>query len=144
MRNRIPALLLACLVGTAFGQTGSPTPILPDTVKWSPSPIGPVLMSAWLIGAPESHGMYVQRIKIACGAKLPPHTHPDERFIVVLSGTIHVGFGETIDESKVVAIPESGMYVAPAGVPHYVWAKDGDAVYQESGVGPTETVFIKH
>jgi uncharacterized RmlC-like cupin family protein len=62
---------------------------------------------------------------------------------VVLSGSIHVGFGELFDERKVVVIPTGGVYVAPAGVPHYVWAKDGDAVYQESGFGPTATEFVK-
>jgi hypothetical protein len=25
---------------------------------------------------------------------------------------------------------------------HYVWAKDGDVVYQEAGVGVTATIFI--
>jgi hypothetical protein len=45
----------------------------------------------------------------------------------VLLGTIDVGFGENFDETKVVAIPTGGMYVAPAGLPHYVWAKDGGA-----------------
>ena len=144
MRKWILALLLACCVGTAFGQASSPTPILPNTVMWSPSPIDPAVLSAWFIGGPESRGMYALRVKIASGTKLPPHTHPDERLIVVLSGTIYVGFGETIDESKVVVIPEGGMYVVASGVSHYVWAKDGDATYQESGVGPTGTVFIKH
>jgi hypothetical protein len=60
----------------------------------------------------------------------------------VLSGTIYVGFGATFDEAKMVAVPAGGVYVAPAKVPHYVWAKDGEAVYQEAGVGPTATVPV--
>jgi quercetin dioxygenase-like cupin family protein len=75
--------------------------------------------------------------------KIAPHTHPDQRISVVLEGTIHVGFGETFDDAAVVAIPAGGMYVAPAGTPHYVWAKEGAAIYQESGVGPTATTFVK-
>ena len=47
------------------------------------------------------------------------------------------------DESKVVAIPAGGVYVAPANVAHYVWARDGEAIYQEAGVGPTATVPVK-
>jgi quercetin dioxygenase-like cupin family protein len=76
------------------------------------------------------------------GGKIPPHTHPDERNSTVLSGTIYLGFGDTFDESNVVAIPTGAVYATPANVPHYVWAKDGDAIYQESGVGPTGTSFI--
>ena len=56
----------------------------------------------------------------------------------VLSGTIYVGIREVFDESKVVAIP-TGVYVAPANQPHYIWDKDGEAMYQNPGIGPTAT-----
>jgi hypothetical protein len=49
----------------------------------------------------------------------------------------YVGFGDSVDKLKMVPIPAGGVYVAPAGVAHYIWAEDGDATYQESGVGPT-------
>ena len=42
-----------------------------------------------------------------------------------------------------VAIPEGAVYVAPANVSHYLWAKDGDVVFQEGGVGPTATTMVK-
>jgi hypothetical protein len=35
------------------------------------------------------------------------------------------------------------VYVAPQGVPHYVYAKDGDVVYQEAGVGPTANIPVR-
>jgi hypothetical protein len=52
------------------------------------------------------------------------------------------GFGRTFDESKLVAIPTGAVCVIPADVPHYVWAKDGDVIYQEAGVGVTGTMFL--
>jgi hypothetical protein len=55
---------------------------------------------------------------------------------------LYVGFGGTVDESTMVAVPAGGVYVAPANQPHYLWAPDGDVVYQESGVGPTGTVAV--
>ena len=61
----------------------------------------------------------------------------------MLSGTIYVGFGETFDASKVVAVPAGAVYVAPADVPHYIWAKNGNAEYQEAGGGQTATVMLK-
>ncbi len=81
-------------------------------------------------------------MKLAAGGRIPPHTHPDERNSTVLAGTLYVGFGEDFDESKTVAIPAGAVYVTPANTPHYVWAKEGDAIYQEAGVGPTGTSFI--
>ena len=140
MRQITMTLLLAGAASFAFAQ-GAPSPILPGAVKWQTNPAG--LESAWFVGAADKAGVYALRVKLPAGFRIQPHTHPDERFSVVLEGTIFVGFGETFDESKVVAIPAGAMYVAPAGVPHYVWAKDGPATYQETGPGPTATNFVK-
>ncbi len=145
MRHFLLPLALAASALSASAQTtpAAPQPTLPDAVAWAGVPTMPGLQAAWFIGAPGKPGLYAQRVRLMQGARIPPHTHPDERISVVLSGTIYVGFGETFDESKVVAIPTGAVYVAPAGVPHYVWAKDGDAMYQETGPGPTGTTMIQ-
>jgi quercetin dioxygenase-like cupin family protein len=127
----------------AAAQGIAPAPLLPDSFRWLSPPDNAALKSAWILGNEQKPGPYILRVKLAAGGRIPPHTHPDERNSTALSGTIYVGFGETFDESKVVAIPAGAVYVIPANVPHYVWAKDGDAIYQESGVGPTGTSFIK-
>lgn len=142
MMRLTTSLLFAGVSSCALAQVTAPIPILPATVKWETSLVTGNEI-AWFVGAPDRQGIYAQRVKIAAGNKIAPHTHPDERFSVVLEGTIYVGFGETFDEAKVVAIPTGGMYIAPAGAPHYVWAKDGAAVYQETGFGPTASNFIK-
>ena len=130
-------------VSLAFGQTPAPQPVLPDTLKWFSPPNNPMARGAWMIGGEKEVGSYIFRVMLAKGGKLPVHTHPDSRNTTVLSVTLYVGFGETFDESKVVAVPAGGIYVAPANVPHYLWAKDGDVTYQEGGVGPTATVPLR-
>lgn len=135
----LAVLLLAGISSFVLAQAQTPSPILPDSVRWQGTPGAEI---AWFIGAADKAGIYAQRVKLQKGGMIAPHTHPDERFSVVLAGTIYVGFGDTVDESRLVAIPEGAMYIAPAGVAHYVMAKDGDAVYQESGVGPTATAFL--
>jgi quercetin dioxygenase-like cupin family protein len=144
MRNLLPIVLLvaAAFCTVATGQSRAPAPILPDSIRWVSPPNISGLQAAWILGAEQKPGAYILRVKLAKGARIPPHTHPDERNTTVLAGTIYVGFGETFDEARVVAIPAGAVYVAPAKVPHYVWAKDGDTIYQEAGVGPTGTVFI--
>lgn len=57
-------------------------------------------------------------------------------------GKIYVGFGKSFDKSKVIAIPAGSVYITPANVPHYIWAKEGNAIFQEAGIGPTKTTFI--
>jgi quercetin dioxygenase-like cupin family protein len=124
------------------GQDDMPAPILPDRVSWVSPPNLAGLHIAWILGSEQQAGAYILRVKLASGAKIPPHTHPDERNTTVLRGTIYVGFGETFDESRLVAVPAGAVYVVPAGVPHYLWAKDGETMYQEAGLGPTGNSFV--
>ena len=143
MKRLLALLALAAgLVASAGAQHGAPVVILPERLDWSGPPAIPALKGAWMVGAEGRPGPYLLRVRLATGGRIPPHTHPDERHTTVLSGTLHVGFGETFDDARVVAVPAGAVYVAPAGVPHYVWAKDGAAEYQEAGVGPTATDFI--
>jgi quercetin dioxygenase-like cupin family protein len=144
MTHLIAVLLLAGSVFStvAVAQSNAPVPVLPDTLRWVSPPNVSGLQAAWVLGAEQKPGPYLIRVKLATGARIPPHTHPDERTSTVLAGTIYVGFGKTFDETRVVTIPTGAVYVAPANVPHYIWAKDGEAMYQEAGVGPTGTSFI--
>ncbi len=136
-------ITLSMVALTSMAQTPLPSPILPDAIRYISPPGLQGIQVAQILGDPKKAEPYLVRVKLAAGARIPPHTHPDARSTTVLAGTLHVGFGEKFDESKVVAIPAGGIYVAPAGVPHYVWARDGDALYQEAGTGPTAVMFVK-
>lgn len=135
-------LLLALATTVANAQTTDPAPILPEALRWFSPPGNPAVQGAWVIGAEQAAGAYLVRVKLAPGARLLPHTHPDERSTTVLAGTLYVGFGATFDAARLVAVPAGGVYVAPAGVPHYLWARDGEVLYQEAGAGPTGTVPV--
>ncbi len=144
-KNFLVSVLLAAggFSALALAQTATPRPVLPKDLIWSTRPQNPAVQGAWVLGAEKKPGAYLFRVKLAAGGRIAPHSHPDERSSTVLAGTIYVGFGEVFDEARVVAIPTGGVYVAPAGVAHYVWAKDGEACYQEAGVGPTGTVPVQ-
>lgn len=144
MRRSVAVVFSAVVfVALAGAQSMAPQPILPDSLKWFSPPNNASLKGAWVLGAEKDAGVYAFRVMLAKGGKIPVHTHPDTRNSTVLSGTLYVGFGDKEDESKTVAVPAGGVYVAPANVPHYLWAKDGDVVYQEGGMGPTATVLLK-
>lgn len=131
------------IANCAIAQNLMPAPVLPESLKWFSPPENTSLRAAWVIGTEQQAGAYLLRVMLAKGGKIAPHTHPDTRNSTVLSGTLYVGFGNVDDQSKLVAIPAGGVYVAPANVPHYLWAKDGDVIYQEGGTGPTATRFAK-
>jgi quercetin dioxygenase-like cupin family protein len=124
------------------GHTDAPTPILAEQLHWTGPPSVPGLRMAWVQGGEREPGPYTLRVKLASGSRVPPHTHPDQRVCTVLAGTVYVAFGENPDETKGAAMPTGAVYVLPANVPHYVWTRDGDASYQETGIAPTATVFL--
>lgn len=142
MNSRVLCVLCmaAGLAAFASAEAPAPEPLLPEAFKWFSPPGNPALQAAWVVGAESEPALYALRVKLEAGGRIAPHTHPDTRYSTVLSGTLYVGFGAVEDPSAMVAVPAGAVYVAPAGQPHYLWARDGDVVYQESGAGPTATL----
>lgn len=117
-------------------------PVLPDALHWFSVPGNARLEGAWVLGGEAAAEPYLLRVRLQAGGRIAPHTHPDDRTTTVLSGTLRVGLGDGFDEGRLVTVPAGGVYVIPAGVPHFLWAKDGPVVYQESGFGPTATAPV--
>ena len=139
-RFSLAAIVLALAGGVAYAATG-PTIVMPDQLKWSTS--GMPKGVAWVTtgGNPDGTGMYVQRIKMDAGASFPPHTHGKTEMVTVLSGTLWAGIGSKFDKSKMKALPTGTFVVMPAGVPHYVMAKE-PTVIEVSGIGPSTTKML--
>ena len=128
----------------AYGQdTPQPVQIMPDDIKWTSLPVAPGVQIAWLIGAADKPGFYELRVRMAPGSILPPHTHPDNRHLTVLSGELYVGFGNTFEPEKTKRFPAGSFLAVPAGTVHYVLAKNGEVVFDDAAIGPTGTNWIK-
>ena len=71
--------------------------VLPDKVQWGPAP--PVVPKgaevAVLYGDPAKEGQFAMRLKLPAGYHVPPHTHPVDENVTVLSGTFKLGMGDT-------------------------------------------------
>jgi quercetin dioxygenase-like cupin family protein len=114
--------------------------VIPTDLKFSLMPNG--TYQAAVVGDSSKAGPYAIRVRIPVGTKVLPHTHPEDRIVVVLGGTVHVGVGETFDEEKTKALPPGSVYTEQAKQPHYSWAKDGGVVLHVTGVGPTGTTEV--
>jgi quercetin dioxygenase-like cupin family protein len=110
-------------------------------VTYAPIANATGMNAAFVLGAPTRPGLYTIRVHITDGALMPPHSHPDDRMITVLSGVLHYGFGTTADPSATKVYPAGSVFVAKANDPHYAIGK-GEAVYQESGMAPTGTKWV--
>lgn len=111
----------------------------PSSFQWKP--IGPAISMAVLSGSPDTEGSsFVIRLKLADGAKVPPHWHPIDEHVTVINGTFYMGTGETVDESAAVAMIAGAYALMPKEVRHFAWAS-GETVVQIHGVGPFKTFF---
>jgi quercetin dioxygenase-like cupin family protein len=137
-------LLSASLLLGAHSVVADPTAIvkLPQDITFKGSP-GAVQIAV-LYGDPAKPGLYVVRLKLPAGAKVMPHTHPEEaRTLTVLSGTLYFGFGEQWAESKLTPYPAGTFFSELPNLPHFVSAKDGEVIFQATGIGPSGLIPVQ-
>jgi quercetin dioxygenase-like cupin family protein len=136
-------ILITALAAFATGCTSAPAvhDHWLEGVTYAPIANASGMDAAFIIGAPSQPGLYTIRVHITDGGLMPPHSHPDDRMITVLSGVLHYGFGATADPNATKAYPAGSTFMAKANAPHYAIGK-GDAVYQESGMAPTGTKWV--
>ena len=139
----LSVMLFGALTATAYAQSAEQVVKLPAEIEFK-SPLNPgAPPAAVLYGDPKQQGLYVNRVKFPAGFKVMPHFHPDERTVVVLSGTFYFGLGEQFDESKMKGYPAGTFLSEPPKAAHYSWAKDGEVIIQITGYGPSGSTQIK-
>ena len=145
----------ACLIGlvAAVASASSASPraqtaptsahhatVRPDDVQWKP--LRPGAEIAVVSGDPAKAGApFVMRMRYKGVVRVPPHWHPTDEHITVLSGTFVVGMGERVDESAGIELAAGGYAWVPAKMPHYAWSK-GDTVVQVHGIGPFAINYV--
>jgi quercetin dioxygenase-like cupin family protein len=139
------ALSAAIATGAVVWAQDSPTQLLPDQIKWAalPSDVAPGATATVLVGPLDQPVHYTVRVHLDKGGIVTPHTHPDNRYVTVLAGEVYAGMGDTVSEATSKRFPAGSFFVLPAGHVHYSWAKDGEVTYQESGIGPTSSTYVK-
>lgn len=135
------ALTLGVLSGApCLADTLSPTRLTADEFKWDTSPRGNA--RANVLGDDTKTGIYVNRTRFPPNTKIQPHSHPDERVVMVVSGTLYMGYGDRLDESATKKLTAGSIWTEPANQPHFVFTKDEAAEIQVVGHGPSGTARI--
>jgi hypothetical protein len=107
---------------------------LPDQIQWTKA--GDGAENAVLEGDPSKPGLYIVLTKWIAHHNSRPHFHPNDRYVMVLSGTWWVGTGSKYDPDSMMPLP-AGTFVRHVGKQiHYDGAKDGDTVLEIVGMGP--------
>jgi quercetin dioxygenase-like cupin family protein len=141
------AVILAGLIGgsaaLAAGDPAGHTILVPTDLKWAPNPSLKGSEIAVLSGDPKKEGPYVMRIKFPPNTDNPPHTHPDNRVVTIVSGTWYFGHGDTFDAAKGKVLPQGTFFTEPGNAVHFNFTKAEPVVIQIHGMGPTGTTPVK-
>ena len=130
--------ITALLVGSA-----APAQVNPSNLKWGPAP--PSLPSgarlAVLSGDPGKQGMFTIRVRFPPGYAVPPHSHPSDELVTVISGQLSLGMGRTMNRRRAANLLQGGYVVAPAKMNHYAFTRTG-ATVQITAHGPFEVTYV--
>ncbi len=115
----------------------------PEQVAWGagPASLPAGAQAAVLYGDPSKEGMFVMRLKVPAGFKIPPHTHPKPEIVTVISGAFHVGMGTVADAGKAQRLPAGSMFAFDPGLAHYAHVED-ETVVQVSSTGPWAINYV--
>jgi quercetin dioxygenase-like cupin family protein len=117
--------------------------LTPEQVRWfTPPYYNDGRQRAQLFGDSSKGGAWVDRVKIPGGKRVLAHTHPHDELVTVIEGTWYLGTGERFDSAKLKGYPAGSFIVIPAGVPHFVAAKEGGVIVQASGTGVWRTDYL--
>lgn len=130
-------LALAVLAGPITAAASGPTIVTITTAKWHPgtgafkgTQIAPI------VGDPSKPGAYYSYlVKMPDGTRVPPHFHGMTENVNVISGTLMVGIGDTMNVSKMMPLAAGGIVSVPAGLHHYAMSR-GLTIIEISGIGP--------
>ena len=135
-------LLLVPAALTSAEQSEGFVRVTPDDVVWTDVPGYEGVKFATLSGDPSKVGIYVIRVKFSPGRMTRPHWHPEDRHVIVISGTWYMGEGDTFDPEKTVPLKPGSYAKHPARAHHFDGAKSEEVILQIVGYGPTGTTFV--
>ena len=136
------AFSLTFAAGVVFAQ--STHVLVPaDKVQWGPAP--PALPSgaqiAVLDGNPSEKGPVTLRLRFPANYNLPAHWHSMTERVTVLSGTLQVGMGDTLNRQASQALKPGGFVALPANMHHFAWTGT-PTVVQINLEGPFDIFYV--
>ncbi len=116
-----------------------------DGLDWKPAPpIFPAgAQMAVVQGDPSAAGViFTVRLRFPNGYVLPPHFHPTDEHVTVMSGTFLVGLGDVFSEQALLPPLRRGDFItAPANANHFATVR-GETVVQVHAIGPFQLTYV--
>ena len=148
MKRLIHALAVALTVlasSSALAQDQAAGWLLrePAGIEWQAADsLPPGAEVVVLEGDPAKEGFFTMRIKMPDGYRVPPHWHPQQERVTVLSGILNLGSGSTFDPKGTKALPAGTYSSMPPRMTHFAWMT-GETVLQLSSIGPWTINYVR-
>lgn len=116
-----------------------------DRIQWmeGPDSLPPGAQVAVLEGDLAEDGkLFTARLRVPAGYTVPPHWHGSDEHVTVISGSMRIGMGETVDIDSVEPVGPGGFFAMPAGHVHFAHASEASEI-QLHGVGPWTITYIR-
>lgn len=115
-----------------------------ESTPWAPCP--PTLPAgcemAVLEGNPQGEDLFTVRFRVSDTFLMPPHWHPKDERVTILTGTVAVAFGADGDRQDATEFGPGDYYVNARHAVHTVWI-EGPTVLQITGIGPWKAVPVQ-
>jgi quercetin dioxygenase-like cupin family protein len=114
-----------------------------DGAPWKPCPatLPPDCEIAVLDGNPQVADLFTVRFRVRESLVMPPHWHPKDERVTVLSGSVAVVFGADAGRRDATEFGPGDYYVNARNAVHQVWI-EGPTVIQITGIGPWKAVPV--
>lgn len=109
---------------------------MPDQFEWKGRPGSPT-QTAFLFGDPAKPGMYVELLKRGPNDWSQPHSHPNDRYLTVLAGTMRIGTGSKFDPNNTVSLGPGSVIRDIANQDHYDGSGPDGLTLEIIGMGPS-------
>ncbi|WII71100.1 cupin domain-containing protein [Bdellovibrio sp. 22V] len=143
MRAFWTVLALTCFCFSSMAANESDHVMLQASeIQWKEGPavLPPGVKSYALYGDPSVAGPFSLRLKLPAKYKIPPHFHPQDENITVLSGSFFMGLGDDA-KGKMTEIKTGGFASMKAGTHHFARAEK-EAIIQLNGMGPWGITYV--
>lgn len=117
--------------------------VTPRELEWKdgPASLPAGAQFSVLRGDPGQEGPFVMRLRLPAGFRVPPHFHPADESVTVISGTFNMGKGEEFDRSDPYTLTAGSFAMIPAEDRHFAWTEEA-TVIQLHGMGPWRITYI--
>jgi quercetin dioxygenase-like cupin family protein len=92
-------------------------------------------------GNPGAKGKFVIQLKMPADYAVPPHSHPTDEVVKVVSGKLHYAMSDTMNSSEAKTLTAGHFVTMKAKMNHWVHAP-APATIQVSGMGPFEISYV--